>query len=97
MKKTFILLTLLEIDILGALALLLDLIPSIKPHPSISISFAMVPIFIIAFRLGVRASFPSAFICVILRIVLGDASIFTPLQAFIEYFIAFAFVGFAGL
>src|SRR5699024_8018250 len=33
----------------------------------------------------------------ILQIVLGDAWILTPLQAFIEYFIAFAFVGFAGL
>src|SRR5699024_7787618 len=69
----------------------------IKPHPSISISFAMVPIFIIAFRWGVRASFASGFIWGILQIVLGDAWILTPLQAFIEYFIAFAFVGFAGL
>lgn len=59
MKKTFNLQTLLEIAIFGALAMLLDLIPSIKPHPSISISFAMVPIFIIAFRWGVRASFAS--------------------------------------
>src|SRR5690625_2651322 len=81
MKKTFNLQTLLEIAIFGALAMLLDLIPSIKPHPSISISFAMVPVFIWG----------------ILQIVLGDAWILTPLQAFIEYFIAFAFVGFAGL
>src|SRR5690625_6786003 len=77
--------------------MLLDLIPSIKPHPSISISFAMVPIFIIAFRWGVRVSFASGFICCILQIVLGDAWILTPLQAFIESFIAFAFVGWAGL
>src|SRR5690625_998678 len=97
MKKTFNLQTLLEIAIFGALAMLLDLIPSINPHPSISISFAMVPIFIIAFRWGVRASFASGFIWGILQIVLGDAWILTPLQAFIEYFIAFAFVGFAGL
>ncbi len=97
MKKTFKLQTLLEIAIFAALAMLLDLIPSIKPHPSISISFAMVPIFIIAFRWGVRAAFISGFIWGILQIALGDAWILTPLQAFIEYFIAFAFVGFAGL
>ena len=28
---------------------------------------------------------------------MGDAYILTPVQAFIEYFIAFAFIGFAGL
>src|SRR5699024_5587790 len=74
-----------------------DLIPSIKPHPSISISFAMVPIFIIAFRWGVRASFAFGFIWRILQIVLVDAWILTPLQAFIEDFITFAYVGFAGV
>lgn len=97
MGKTFKLQTLLEIAIFAALAMLLDLLPSIKPHPSISISFAMVPIFIIAFRWGFRAAFISGFIWGILQISLGDAWILTPLQAFIEYFIAFAFVGFAGL
>src|SRR5690625_3001430 len=97
MKKTFNLQTLLEIAIFGALAMLLDLILSIKLLSSISLAFAIVPIFIIAFRWGVRASFASGFIWGILQIVLGDAWILTPLQAFIEYFIAFAFVGFAGL
>lgn len=77
--------------------MLLDLLPSIKLHPSMSISFAMIPIFIIAFRWGVRAGFISGFIWGILQIALGDAWILTPLQAFIEYFIAFSFVGFAGI
>src|SRR5699024_10867154 len=106
MKKTFNLQTLLEIAIFGALAMLLDLIPSIKPHPSISISFAMVPIFIIAFRWVVIASFASCFIWVILFFILVYfwfllsfvyVWILTSLQSFIEYFILFAFVGFAGL
>src|SRR5699024_4772675 len=97
MGKQFKLQTLLDIAIFAALAMFLDLIPSIKPHPSISISFAMIPIFIIAFRWGVRAAFISGFIWGILQIALGDAWILTPLQAFIEYFIAFAFIGFAGL
>ena len=97
MKKRFELQTLLEISIFAALAMLLDLLPSIKLHPSMSISFAMIPIFIIAFRWGVRAGFISGFIWGILQITLGDAWILTPLQAFIEYFIAFSFVGFAGI
>lgn len=95
--EKFKLQTLLEIAIFAAIAMLLDLLPSIKPHPSISISFAMVPIFIIALRWGVRAGMISGFLWGILQIVLGDAWILTPTQAFIEYFIAFTFVGFAGL
>src|SRR5699024_3715035 len=75
----------------------LDFIPSIKFGPSISISFAMVPIFIIAFRWGFMASTISGFLWGILQIALGEAWILTPMQAFIEYFIAFACIGFAGL
>lgn len=97
MQKKFKLQTLLEIAIFAALAMLLDLLPSIKLHPSMSISFAMIPIFIISFRWGFKAGFISGFIWGILQIALGDAWILTPLQAFIEYFVAFSFVGFAGL
>ncbi len=77
--------------------MLLDFLPSIKFGPSISISFAMVPIFIIAFRWGFVASVLSGFLWGLLQVTLGDAWILTPLQAFIEYFVAFAFVGFAGI
>lgn len=95
--KKLELLALIEISIFGALAFLFDLIPSIKLSPSISISFAMIPIFILAFRWGFRVSLLAGFLWGILQIVLGDAYILTPVQGFIEYFIAFAFVGFAGL
>src|SRR5690625_4826016 len=77
--------------------MLLDFLPSIKFGPSISISFAMVPIFVIAFRWGFIASTISGFLWGILQIATGDAWILTPMQAFIEYFIAFACIGFAGL
>src|SRR5699024_310516 len=70
---------------------------SSKPISSIATSLAMVPIFIIAFRWGFLASFVAGFLWGILQIVLGVAWILTPTQAFIEYFIAFAFIGFAGL
>lgn len=97
MKKFLPLQAMLEVAIFAALAMLIDLLPGIKPIPSISISLAMVPIFIVAFRWGVKASFISGFIWGILQIVTGDAWILTPLQAFIEYFVAFSFIGFAGL
>lgn len=91
------LLALIEASIFGALAFIFDLIPSIRLSPSISISFAMVPIFILAFRWGIKVSMTAGFLWGLLQIVLGDAYILTPVQAFIEYFLAFAFTGFAGL
>jgi thiamine transporter len=91
------LLTLIEVAIFAALALVLDLLPSLRIGPSISISFAMVPILIIAFRRGFLAAIISGFLWGLLQIAIGEAWILTPLQAFMEYFVAFACVGFAGL
>ncbi|MCM3109448.1 energy-coupled thiamine transporter ThiT [Lederbergia lenta] len=87
----------IEASIFAAMALVLDLLPSIKPTPSISISFAMVPIFIVAFRWGIKTAFISGLLWGLLQIAIGDYYIVTPLQGFIEYFIAFSFIGFAGL
>lgn len=97
MRKRLPLQAMLEVAIFAGFAMLLDLLPKISPIPSISISLTMVPIFIVAFRWGFKASFISGLIWGILQIITGDAWILTPLQAFIEYFIAFAFIGFAGL
>ncbi|KAB2333252.1 energy-coupled thiamine transporter ThiT [Cytobacillus depressus] len=91
------LLALIEAAFFAAFAIVLDLLPSIKPIPSVSISFAMVPIFILAFRWGFKVSLLSGFLWGILQIAIGDAWIVTPVQGFIEYFLAFAFIGFAGL
>lgn len=93
------LIALIEAAFFAAMALVLDLLPSLQLSPSISISFAMVPIFIIAFRWGFKVSFISGFLWGLLQIVTGDAagSILHPLQGFLEYFVAFAFIGFAGL
>ncbi|WP_117161805.1 energy-coupled thiamine transporter ThiT [Paraliobacillus sp. X-1268] len=95
--KKLSLVMLIEASFFASLAFVFDLLPSIRLSPSISISFAMVPILILAFRWGIRVSLISGFIWGILQVILGDAYILTPLQAFIEYFIAFAFIGFAGL
>ncbi|WP_053220070.1 energy-coupled thiamine transporter ThiT [Virgibacillus senegalensis] len=92
------LVALIEASFFAALAFIFDLLPSIRLSPSISISFAMVPIFLLAFRWGFKVSALAGFIWGLLQVALGDAagSILTPLQGFIEYFVAFAFTGFAG-
>ncbi|MGM0846597.1 MAG: energy-coupled thiamine transporter ThiT [Bacillota bacterium] len=87
----------IEAAVFAALAVILDLLPSIRLSPAISISFAMVPVFIVAFRWGLRAGLISGFLWGLLQVVLGDIYFLTPLQFFIEYFVAFTFVGFAGL
>jgi thiamine transporter len=91
------LVALIEAALMAAFAVILDLLPSIDLSPSISISISMVPIFLLAFRHGVKASLASGFIWGLLQIASGDAWIATPVQMIIEYFIAFAFIGFAGL
>jgi thiamine transporter len=96
MKNTR-LVVLLEASLMAAFAVILDMLPSIKLSPSISISIAMVPIFLLSYRRGWRAGLIGGFVWGILQIALGDAWIATPVQMVIEYFIAFAFIGFAGI
>ncbi|MBW3112936.1 energy-coupled thiamine transporter ThiT [Bacillus sp. MCCB 382] len=91
------LIVLLEASLMAAFAVILDMLPSIKLSPSISISIAMVPIFLLSYRRGWRAGLMGGFLWGILQIALGDAWIATPVQMVIEYFIAFAFIGFAGI
>ena len=87
----------IEIAIFAALAFLIDLLPSIKIAIGVSISFSMVPIFIMCFRWGVKGGALSGFLWGILQLALGNAYILTPLQAFIEYIIAVTFIGFGGI
>lgn len=88
----------IESAILAAFAMVIDILPlSIKLPTGGSISFAMIPIFIIAYRWGFKMAFLGGLIWGLLQIVVGDAIIVTPIQVIIEYFVAFAFIGFAGL
>ncbi len=95
--KNLKLVAMIEAAFFAAFAFILDLLPSIQLSPWVSISFAMVPIFILAFRWGVKVSLLSGFLWGLLQVVLGDAYYLSPVQFLIEYFIAFAFIGFAGL
>lgn len=95
MNKTR-LVSMIEASFFAGFALILDLLPSIQIAPWVSISFAMVPIFVISFRWGTMAGMLSGFLWGVLRLIFEPA-MFTPLQVIIDYFIAFAFIGLAGL
>lgn len=95
--KNLRLVVLLEASLMAAFAVILDMLPSIKLSPSISISIAMVPIFLLSYRRGWKAGILAGFVWGVLQIALGDAWIATPVQMVIEYFIAFAFIGLAGI
>lgn len=88
----------IETAIFASLALVIDIaVPSLKFGPSISISFAMVPIFIVAFRWGVLSGVVAGFLWEMMQIMFGDAWILSPAQAFVEYGLAFASIGISGL
>ncbi|HEX6595103.1 MAG TPA: energy-coupled thiamine transporter ThiT [Bacillota bacterium] len=91
---------LIEVAIFTALALVLDMIPFLKFQiwaQGGSISFAMIPVFIVAFRWGLKGGLLTGFLYGALQIPLGGAYILTPLQAFIEYGLAFTALGLAGI
>lgn len=95
--KKIKLVALIEAAFFAAIAMVLDLLPSITIAPAVTISFSMVPIFILAFRWGFKVSFISGFLWGLLQLTTGNFYFLSVIQFLIEYFIAFAFVGFAGL
>ena len=95
--KKIKLVALIEAAFFAAIAMVLDLLPSITIAPAVTISFSMVPIFILAFRWGFKVSFISGFLWGLLQLTTGNFYFLSVIQFLIEYFIAFAFIGFAGL
>src|SRR5690625_7049105 len=57
----------------------------------------MIPVFILAFRWGIKGGLLSGFLWGILQIAVGDAYILNFWQGLIEYGLAFTVLGFAGL
>lgn len=90
-----------EVAIFTALAFLLDYLANIlsfKIWPQGgAVSIAMVPIFIIAFRWGVKGGVLSGFLLGLLQFILGFSQIYTIVQGIIDYFFAFTAVGLAGV
>ncbi|WP_373472171.1 energy-coupled thiamine transporter ThiT [Carnobacterium alterfunditum] len=86
----------IEGTIFAALAIVLSMIPT-NIGTGFTVSLGMIPLTLFAFRRGFLAASSAGFLWGILHFLMGTASILHPLQGFIEYFIAFAFVGFAAV
>lgn len=92
---------LVEIAIFTALAFLLDLVSNfvfsrIWPQGG-SVSISMVPVFLMAFRWGIKGGVLTGFLLGLLQFVLGYSQIYTPVQGIIDYLVAFSVVGIAGI
>ncbi len=90
----------IEVAIFTALALILDIIPFLSFKiwaQGGSISFAMIPVFIVAFRWGLKGGLLSGLLFGILQVATGTAWIGHPIQGILDYPIAFMVLGFAGL
>ena len=86
---------LLEVALFAVIALILDLfIPTLGP---VKIDIKMLTIVIIALRRGLVPGILSGFLWGLLQVLVGDAYILTISQFLLEYFVAFALIGFAGL
>lgn len=91
---------LVEVAIFSALAVVLDIIPFLSFKiwaQGGSISLAMIPVFIIAFRWGLKGGLLSGLLFGGFQVITGTAIIATPLQGFIEYGLAFTVLGVAGI
>lgn len=91
---------LVETAILTALALVLDIVPFLSFKiwaQGGSISFSMIPVFLVAFRWGIKGGLLSGFLFGVFQVILGTAYILTPLQGFLDYGVAFTALGTAGL
>jgi probable proton-coupled thiamine transporter yuaJ len=90
----------IEVALLATIAYILDLVTQpMSLGPWISLSFKMVPIFLLSFRWGVKAGAMGGFIWGLLQVVTGEAAggLLTPIQGFLEYFVAFSLIGLSGI
>jgi len=86
---------LLEVSILGAISLILDKIGFSFPQGG-AITLSMLPIIVMAFRWGLAGGVLTGFVSGLLQAITGG-TVFTPLQAFLDYFVAYPLVGVAAL
>ncbi|WP_311439612.1 energy-coupled thiamine transporter ThiT [Mesobacillus foraminis] len=92
---------LVEAAAFTALAYLLDLVSAfifsrIWPQGG-SVSIAMVPIFLMAFRWGLKGGLTTGFLLGLLQLVIGMPQLYHPVQGIIDYLVAFTVVGLAGI
>ncbi|OEF99190.1 energy-coupled thiamine transporter ThiT [Vulcanibacillus modesticaldus] len=85
-----------EIAIIAALAVLLNAIKVYEAPFGGSVSLVMVPIFLLAFRRGIVPAIIAGALTGTIKIILG-AYIVHPVQFLLDYPVAFALLGFAGI
>lgn len=90
-----------EVAVFTALAFLLDLLSGflfsrIWPQGG-SVSIAMVPIFLMSYRWGIKGGMVTGLLLGLLQFVLGFSQIYHPIQGIVDYLVAFALVGLAGV
>jgi thiamine transporter len=92
---------LVEVAVFSALAYLLDLFSgfiNFKVWPQGgSVSIAMVPVFLMAFRWGIKGGAITGLLLGMLQFILGFSQIYHPVQGIIDYLIAFSVLGLAGI
>jgi len=86
---------LLEIAILGAISFILDKIGFSLPQGG-SITLSMLPIVLMAFRWGFAGGMLTGFTSGLLQLITGGY-VFTPIQAGLDYFVAYTLVGVAAV
>ncbi|WP_330847579.1 energy-coupled thiamine transporter ThiT [Pradoshia eiseniae] len=95
------LLYLVEVAIFAAMAFIFDLLGNIMSFSlwaqGGSVSIAMVPVFLMALRWGVKGGVVTGLLLGLLQIVSGTAYILTPVQGILDYIVAFSAVGLSGL
>ena len=90
----------IEVALFATIAYILDLVTQpMSLCPWISLSFKMVPIFLLSFRWGLKAGAMGGLIWGLLQVVTGQAAggWLTLIQGFLEYFVAFSLIGISGV
>lgn len=83
---------LLEVAILGATSFVLDQIGFKLMPQGGSVTLSMLPIIVMAFRWGILGGMLTGFVSGVLQLVMG-AYVLNPIQAALDYFVAYAVVG----
>ena len=90
----------IEVALFATIAYILDLVTQpMSLGPWISLSFKMVPIFLLSFRWGLKAGAMGGLIWGLLQGVTGQAAGggLTLPQGVLEYFVAFSLIGISGV
>lgn len=94
--KDIKLIVMMEIAICAAIAIVFDQLVLFKAPQGGSVGLTMLPILLIAFRHGTKAGLITGTIAGLLQLIISPYYVH-PVQIFLDYILAFAGVGFAGL